>query len=96
MAKRSDNRTVVSLCLAQQGEMLVSRAEAKRIAAQFERFSEVVLDFDGVDTIGQGFADELFRVFAGRHPDVRLKPINTSPEVAKMIRRVVSGRMASK
>ncbi len=40
--------------------------------------------------IGQAFADELFRVFARAHPEIRITPINTEPAVAQMIRRVVS------
>ena len=48
------------------------------------------LDFDGIDEIGQAFADELFRVFATDHPNVRLIPINTSPGVAKMVRRALN------
>ena len=85
------DRTVVPLRLAQhEGEKLVARSQAKAIAQRFERFKEVVLDFDGVAEIGQAFADELFRVFATAHPDVRLTLINTSAAVAQMVRRVTS------
>ena len=66
-------------------------SQAKRVAHRFEHFKEVVLDFDGVAEIGQAFADELFRVFTGTHPDVRLRPINTSEAVAQMVRRAMSG-----
>jgi len=83
--------TVVPVRLAQhEGEKLVSRSQAKRVAHRFERFKQVVLDFDGVAEIGQAFADELFRVFATAHPDVRLTPINTSEAVANMVRRAMS------
>lgn len=85
------DKTVVPLRLAQhEGENLVSRSQAKRVSQRFERFKRVVLDFEGVAEIGQAFADELFRVFAGAHPDVRLTPINTSPAVANMVRRALS------
>jgi anti-sigma regulatory factor (Ser/Thr protein kinase) len=91
------DRTVVPVRLAQhEGEKLVSRSQAKRVAQRFERFKEVVLDFDGVAEIGQAFADELFRVFAGAHPDVRLTPINTSEAVAQMVRRVMSASGTAK
>jgi len=83
------DKTVVPVRLAQhEGEQLVSRSQAKRLAHRFERFKRVVVDFEGVAEIGQAFADELFRVFANAHPDLRLTPINTSPAVAKMVRRV--------
>jgi hypothetical protein len=72
------------------GEMLESRAQAKRIAARLEAFDTVDLDFDGVSTIGQAFADELFRVFGQRHPQVRLQPRNTSPGVSAMIAQALA------
>jgi STAS-like domain of unknown function (DUF4325)/Histidine kinase-like ATPase domain len=85
------DKTVVPLRLAQyEGEQLVSRSQAKRIANRFERFKRVDLDFAGVSEIGQAFADELFRVFARAHPEIRITPINTGPAVAQMIRRVLS------
>jgi len=87
----SFDKTVVPVRLAQhEGEKLVSRSQAKRVAHRFERFKRVVLDFEGVAEIGQAFADELFRVFAAEHPNVRLTPINTSPAVANMVRRALS------
>lgn len=92
----SFDKTVVPLRLAQyEGEKLVSRSQAKRVAHRFERFKEVVLDFEGVSQIGQAFADELFRVFSFDHPNVRLVPINTSEAVAQMIRRVTAPRTQS-
>jgi uncharacterized protein DUF4325 len=84
------DRTVVPLRLAQhEGESLVSRSQAKRIANRFERFKRVELDFAGIEEIGQAFADEMFRVFVRAHPQIRITPINTSPAVAQMIRRAV-------
>lgn len=84
------DKTVVPLRLAQhEGEKLVSRSQAKRVAHRFERFKRVELDFTDVEEIGQAFADEMFRVFAAAHPAIRITPINTSPAVAQMIRRVV-------
>jgi len=67
------------------GEQLVSRSQAKRILARFDQFSEVMLDFDGVPQIGQAFADEIFRVFAGSHPGTRVVPIRANEAVRKMI-----------
>lgn len=85
------DKTVVPVRLAQhEGEKLVSRSQAKRVAHRFERFKHVVLDFEGVDEIGQAFADELFRVFAAAHPGVQLTSVNTSPRVADMVRRALS------
>jgi anti-sigma regulatory factor (Ser/Thr protein kinase) len=84
------DRTIVPLRLAQhEGEKLVSRSQAKRIANRFERFKRVELDFAEIEEIGQAFADEMFRVFATAHPEIRITPLNSSLAVAKMIRRAV-------
>lgn len=84
------SKTVVPLQLAQyEGEKLISRSQAKRLAARFEKFKTVVLDFAGVEEIGQGFADEIFRVFANAHPNVELIPIHVVDAVQHMISRAL-------
>jgi anti-sigma regulatory factor (Ser/Thr protein kinase) len=72
-----------------EGEELVSRSQAKRLIMRFNKFKEVILDFEGVKTIGQPFADEVFRVFRNQNPEVNLTWVNTSEEVEKMIRHVL-------
>jgi anti-sigma regulatory factor (Ser/Thr protein kinase) len=80
------SKTVVPLRLASyEGDHLVSRSQARRIMSRVERFSTVILDFDGVAEIGQQFADEIFRVWAAAHPHVLLHPWNESSEVKRMI-----------
>jgi len=64
----------------------VSRSEAKRLTANLDKFREIVLDFRGVKSLGQGFADEVFRVFRNRHPGISIKAENASPVIAAMIR----------
>lgn len=87
------DRTVVPLRLAQyEGEELVSRSQAKRVANRFERFKRVELDFSGIHDIGQAFADELFRVFANAHPEIVITALHAEPAVAGMIRRAVAAR----
>lgn len=80
-------RTVVPLRLFPTEEGFISRAEAKRLSRNLERFREAVLDFSGVDEVGQGFVDELFRVWARDHPGTRLVPINMSPVVERVVLR---------
>jgi hypothetical protein len=63
----------------------VSRSEAKRLMHNLHKFSEVELDFREVRQVGQGFADEVFRVFASEHPDVEIRPVNVSKNIAAMI-----------
>jgi anti-sigma regulatory factor (Ser/Thr protein kinase) len=85
----SFSSTHVPVKLAQyDNDKLVSRSQAKRLLARFDHFKEVFLDFKGVETIGQAFADEIFRVFRNENPDIDIISIWTNEEVKKMIGRV--------
>ena len=87
------DRTVVPVRLLQYGDdRLVSRSQAKRLLTRFDRFRTVILDFHGVESVGQAFADEVFRVFQAQHPEVELVPIHANEQVARMISRAISGR----
>lgn len=86
-------KTHVPVSLARYGkESLVSRSQAKRVLARFDDFKEVMLNFEGVDSIGQAFADEIFRVFANQHPKIRLIAVNMNAEVEQMVRRALAAR----
>ena len=85
------SRTVVPVVLAQYtGDPLISRSQAKRVLARIHLFRTVVFDFSGVATIGQAFADEIFRVFARAHPEIELQFVHTNPTVRAMIARARS------
>lgn len=73
-----------------EGGNLVSRSQAKRLLARVDRFKTVILDFEGVEMIGQAFADEIFRVFKAEHKDVILSPKNMNPTVQAMVRHIES------
>ncbi|MCW5205659.1 DUF4325 domain-containing protein [Desulfobulbus sp. F5] len=89
----SFDKTVVPVSLARYGnESLVSRSQAKRLLARIDRFKRVILDFEGVEEIGQAFADEVFRVFRNQHPEIQLQAINTVPDVKAMIDRATSSQ----
>lgn len=82
------NKTVVPVQLAQYGDdKLVSRSQAKRVLARVELFKVVIFDFKGVDSVGQAFADEIFRVFAAQHPAIELVAVNAVQPVQRMIDR---------
>lgn len=83
------SKTIIPVSLVRYGtENLVSRSQAKRLLARVDRFREVCLDFEGVSSVGQAFADEVFRVFPRQHPEVNIYPIKASEEVTRMIARV--------
>lgn len=82
-------RTTVPLrLLAQDGVGLESRAQARRVASRLQQFRCADLDFSGIDDVGRGFADELFRVFQRSHPDVQVTPCGMSARVAAMVASV--------
>ena len=89
------NKTVVPVELAQYGDdKLVSRSQAKRLLARVELFKTVVFDFTGVATIGQAFADEIFRVFVQQHPNIEVHSVHANSEVKRMIERAKAGLVA--
>lgn len=81
-------KTRVRVKLFAGAHTYLSRSEARRLLARCESFREVVLDFTGVTTIGQAFADEVFRVFARAYPDITIRAVSTAPAVDFMIRHV--------
>jgi hypothetical protein len=81
------DRTRTTVRLATFGVQLLSRSEERRITTGLERFRHVTVDFTGVDLVGQGFCDEVFRVFAAAHAHVTLHPVGMSESVAFMVHR---------
>jgi len=82
------DKTEVRIKLFTMGTIYISRSQARRVVAGLDKFKSIILDFDKVPTIGQAFADEIFRVFAERHPDIKIESINTNKTVRFMIDRV--------
>lgn len=87
------SKTVIPVTLDSQGnDHIVSRSQAKRLLLRFERFRYIVLDFQNVDSIGQAFADEIFRVYQEEHPEIEIEPINMNKAVRDMVRRAQARR----
>jgi len=84
------NKTVIPVKLAQYGnEKLVSRSQAKRLLTSVDKFHYIIFDFKDVLSIGQAFADEIFRVYANKNDKLILLPTNMSEDVEKMINRAL-------
>ncbi|MES2940199.1 MAG: STAS-like domain-containing protein [Pseudomonadota bacterium] len=79
--------TTLSIRLGELNSQFVARSQGKQVLASATRFHTVILDFAGVDMVGHSFIDEVFRVFATAHPEVRLRTANVAPQVADMIAR---------
>lgn len=69
----------------------ISRSQAKRLCNRLDSYKEVVLDFNGVQWMGQGFAHQIFVVFAGQNKGIKLTPINMNEDVKRMYNHVVLG-----
>ena len=85
------SKTVIPIRLLEYGDktpIFVSRSQARRLLVRAGCFEAVALDFSGVNEIGQGFADEIFRVFPARHPGLKLTPVNPTEAVTAMIKHV--------
>ena len=81
-----DKSKVLVRLSPKQGEY-VSRSEAKRLLFGLDKFKRIVFDFQKVKSIGQGFADEIFRVFQSRYPAICLDPQHMAPAVRFMVER---------
>ncbi|MBQ6396043.1 DUF4325 domain-containing protein [Candidatus Saccharibacteria bacterium] len=82
--------TVIPIKLFNEGEIWISRSQAKKVLAGLEKYKKVIFDFAGIDVIGQAFADEIFRVFNISHPEIKLEPINMSSSVNLMVSHALS------
>ena len=83
------SKTEVKVKLFQEDVEYISRSQARRILTGLEKFKSVELDFAGIKTIGQGFADEVFRVWQSQHPDIKIIPKNMLQNVQFMVKHVV-------
>lgn len=82
--------TEVKVRLYEKGmPTFVSRSQARRILYGLEKFKKIILDFDQIKAIGQGFADEIFRLWKSRYPEVQIIYENANEDVEFMIRRAL-------
>ncbi|MDD4351594.1 MAG: DUF4325 domain-containing protein [Candidatus Gracilibacteria bacterium] len=83
------SKTEVKIKLYQMGTEYISRSQAKRVLNGLDKFKKIIMDFEGVETVGQGFADEVFRVWQNVHPKIDLQAVNANENVLFMIKRVI-------
>ena len=81
------DKTEIQVRLYTLGTVHVSRSQARRVLAGLEKFSSIILDFDRVPTIGQAFADEIFRVFKNKYPSITITPTNMNETVRFWVER---------
>lgn len=84
------SKTEIRIKLAEQiSKTLMSRSQAKRVMANCKNFTEITLDFKDVSIVGQGFCDEIFRVYKNNNKDLKIKIANVNDEVKFMIERAM-------
>jgi anti-sigma regulatory factor (Ser/Thr protein kinase) len=82
------DKTHIQVGLSKSGqEGYVSRSQAKRILTGLEKFNHIALDFKDIKTVGQGFVDEVFRVFQSKHPKIKIEWTRANEDVRFMIER---------
>lgn len=84
------DKSKVAVKLFEAETEYLSRSQARRILVGLEKFETIILDFEGIETIGQAFADEIFRVWQNDNPDKKIIPQNANEDVSFMIQRALS------
>ena len=75
-------------------ECYITGSQAKRILQGLEKFTHVTLAFSRINMVGQGFVDEVFRVYQHRHPNIRIVYIHANNDVEFMLKRgIATGQM---
>ncbi len=93
LKKLAFDKTEVRIKLYTRGSIYISRSQARRVLVNLEKFKSIVLDFDKVPGVGQAFADEIFRVFKTKNPDIQITPVNMNDSVAFMVKRVAAPKL---
>lgn len=81
------DKTEIRVRLFTMGTIYVSRSQARRVLLGLEKFNTILLDFDHVPTVGQAFADEIFRVFKNKHSEIHIDTENMNEAVKFMVER---------
>lgn len=85
------DKTEVYIKLYTIGGVYISRSQARRVLSGLDKFKAVVLDYDKVPVIGQAFADEIYRVFRNKRPDIKIESVNMQEGVKFMVNRAQKG-----
>ena len=62
----------------------------KKEYMSLEKFEEIILDFDNIEWMGQGFAHQIFVLYRENNPQLTITPINMNEDVTKMYNHVIN------
>jgi len=83
------SKTKVIVRLFKMNTDYISRSQARRVLSGLDSFKRITLDFARVNTVGQAFADEIFRVWKMRHPKIEIISQNANKNIKFMINRAL-------
>lgn len=86
------NKTEILVRLFTQGTIYISRSQARRILFGLDKYESIVLDYDKVSTVGQAFADEIYRVFKNNFPNIKIESRNMIEPVKFMVERAENNK----
>ncbi len=81
------DKTRVVVRLYKMGESYMSRSQARRVVSGLDKFKTIILDYENVDSIGQAFVDEVYRVWQNNHDDKKIITKNANENIKFMINR---------
>ncbi|PJE64882.1 MAG: histidine kinase [Candidatus Ryanbacteria bacterium CG10_big_fil_rev_8_21_14_0_10_43_42] len=81
------DKTEIRVRLYIMGGVHISRSQARRVLSGLDKFKVIVMDYEKVPTVGQAFADEIYRVFKNRKPDIEIQSIHMNESVKFMVER---------
>lgn len=84
------DKTEIFVRLYTIGGINVSRSQARRVLSGLDKFKIIIMDYDHVPTIGQAFADEIYRVFKEKKPEIKIQNINMNEAVKFMVDRAIN------
>jgi len=82
------SKTQVNIKLYKMGTIYISRSQARRVLVGLDNFKTVIFDFKNVKTVGQGFADEVFRVWQQHNSKIKIIIRNSNENINFMIKHI--------
>jgi hypothetical protein len=83
------DKTEIRVRLYTLGGVHISRSQARRVIDGLDKFKIVVMDYDKVPMIGQAFADEIYRIFQKKHPEIIIQNEHMNEAVKFMVERAM-------
>jgi len=84
------DKTEIRVKLYVESGVHISRSQARRVLSGLDKFKVIIMDYDKVPIVGQAFADEIYRVFKNKFPDIVIQNENMNEAVKFMIERVIN------